>query len=65
MYKQRSVLVVMIAVLSVPVAIMQVVHVVVVLDCFVAAVGAVGVFRVRMGVVFGTSHGLEANTKHA
>lgn len=55
----------MIAVLSVPMPIMQVVHVVVVLNRLVAAVGAVDVLGVRMGVVFGISHRIEAiNNMH-
>lgn len=54
-----SVLVVMISMRSVSVSIVNVVHVVVVLDRLVAAARAVCVLRVVVNLVLGTRHGHE------
>lgn len=48
----------MITMFSVPMAVVQVIDVIVVLNRLVATVRAVGVFRVRMGLVFGVRHDL-------
>jgi hypothetical protein len=54
---EESVLVVMIVVRSVPMTVVQIVHVVCVLDRLVAAVGAVDVFWVGVGLVLWCTHG--------
>lgn len=49
-------LVVVIAVRSVAVPVMDVIHVILVSDCLVTAVGAVNMIGVAVGFVFGTGH---------